>query len=177
MNFLEQMQAMQESVKQMQVQIDKLMGDIESNTQAQKENEHANENRLEVIASYDEEINEHETEIVKLQAKKDKVNADIEKTKAENLLMEDKKNLLITCKEQLQASLNGASIAINMALEKDKEITELITAIKDCLRSGQPHDKILQTLERLEEPEGAEEDTTPTLRDEIGGADLEAVGT
>ena len=142
MNFFEEM-------AKFRVQLDKMQGDIDSISEAQRENRDAAE-------TIDTQIQAMEEKAATLRREAD--------------TMEERKQTLIQNKEMIMSMVSLLEIQMT-------QIQQGYTAIKQAFEDSQPREVIDKTFQEFEELSGIKADSTPTLRDDVSEPDLEAVGT
>ena len=138
-----------DEIAKFKTQLDKMQGDIESISQAQAENRDSAE-------TIDTQIRAMEEKAATLRKEAD--------------TMEERKQALIQNKEMLMSMLSLLELQM-------RQIQQGYTAIKQAFEDSASPEVIDKTFQEFERISGIEADTTPVLRDDVGSADLEAVGT
>lgn len=138
-----------DEIAKFKTELDKMQGDIESISEAQAENRDSAE-------TIDTQIKAMEERAATLRKEAD--------------TMEERKQALIQNKEMLMAMLSLLELQM-------RQIQQGYTAIKQAFEDSAAPEVIDKTFQEFERISGIEADTTPILRDDVGSADLEAVGT
>lgn len=151
-------------LSKLQISIDKMTGDIEAMEQAKAENEQRIEVNLRKIDDYD-------SEIARIEAKRDSEKNAIESLEMEILSMDDKIATVTTCKDSLVASFELSSFLIVELQRMETEKKETMKTIQESFQNGATIDELIQIING-KRAGALEENTAPTLGDVVSEDEL-----